>query len=182
LAHHYLHLLTAHSLCIVGIIRIFCTKSIYFDTYDVTWDSQPMWVWTSVELHGAVVCASAPALKLFFERYLKVGTTQGSSPGSRSDASKALRDAEKGSFALVSQRSETQTQSGGSTYTKSRTIAEELDGPFYGEKMEVEDWEGHGDRRACGITTPCPGHFRSQRLGGRNTTIHDLSSCSWYDE
>jgi len=52
-------------LCIVGIVRLLLTKRLYFDTYDMTWESFDLWIWTNVELHGAIMCASAPALKLF---------------------------------------------------------------------------------------------------------------------
>ena len=64
----------ANSVCIVGIIRILYTQNLYFNTYDVTWESEPLWIWTAVEVHGAIMCASAPALKVFFRRYLGVGT------------------------------------------------------------------------------------------------------------
>jgi hypothetical protein len=147
-----------------------------------------MWIWTGVELHGAVMCASAPALKLFFERFFKVATTQSSSFGqsqaSKFDESKMLRDAENGSFALVSQRSETRSGESTyvSTYTRARTIAEELEGPLYAEKMEIEEWEGHVNGRQCGITTPCPAHFRSPQWRQKNRRAYNLSSCSWYDD
>jgi hypothetical protein len=149
----------------------------------MTWESQDMWGWTQVELHGAVICASAPALKIFFERYFKAATTHsgshGQSGGSNFDERKMLRDAENGSFALVSQRSE--TQSGESTYTKGRTIAEELEGPLYAEKMEIEEWNGNINGPRCGPTTPCPAHFRSLQCR-QSKTAHNLSSCSWYDD
>jgi hypothetical protein len=137
-----------------------------------------------VELHGAVMCASAPALKLFFERYLKVSTTQGSSlgrsRGSNFDEAKRLRDAENGSFALASQRSE--TKSGGSTYTGVRTMAEELEGSFCAEKMDIEEWNGNINGPRCGPTTPCPAHFRSHEWRQKNRRVYNLSTCSWYDD
>lgn len=37
----------------------------------MTWESQPAWLWLSIEAHLAVVCASAPALKTFFKHTLK---------------------------------------------------------------------------------------------------------------
>ena len=133
------------------------------------------------------MCASAPALKLFFERFLKVasmqGSTLGQSQGSKFEESKMLRDPEGGSFALVSQRSETQSGSTyTSTYARARTIAEEIDGPLYAEKMEIEEWEGQVNGRQCGIATPCPAHFRSEQWRHKNRTVYNLSSCSWYDE
>jgi hypothetical protein len=43
---------------------------LYTTTYDVTWESQPIWILTGIEANLAIICASAPALKVFFERYL----------------------------------------------------------------------------------------------------------------
>ena len=62
--------MVANSICIVGVIRLIYTIRVYEDTYDSTWVCEPIWLWTVVELHGAIMCASAPALKVFFERYL----------------------------------------------------------------------------------------------------------------
>jgi hypothetical protein len=33
----------------------------------MTWESQPAWMWLAIEAHVAVMCASAPALKIFFK-------------------------------------------------------------------------------------------------------------------
>jgi hypothetical protein len=52
------------SLCICGILRIVFTVPIYYSTYDMTWDSYQAWIWFAVESHLAVICASAPALKI----------------------------------------------------------------------------------------------------------------------
>jgi hypothetical protein len=38
----------------------------------VTWYCEPVWAWTAVEAHVAIICASAPALKVFFKQYLNV--------------------------------------------------------------------------------------------------------------
>ncbi|KAF1816740.1 hypothetical protein P152DRAFT_135994 [Eremomyces bilateralis CBS 781.70] len=61
-------------LCITGILRILAIRKVYYKTYDVTWAAEEVWVWTAVETHLAVICASAPALKVFFKRYLKVSS------------------------------------------------------------------------------------------------------------
>ena len=46
------------------------------DTYDITWYAYYGWIWTSLEASLGLICASAPALKLFFTRYF-------ANPGSR---------------------------------------------------------------------------------------------------
>jgi hypothetical protein len=53
-------------------------QNIFFNTYDVTWATQPAWAWTAVEAHLAIICASAPALKVFFKQYLSVSSITGS--------------------------------------------------------------------------------------------------------
>jgi len=61
-----------YSLCITAVIRCIYINEIFFETYDVTWVAYEAWAWTSVEAHMAVMCASAPALKVFFKQYLQV--------------------------------------------------------------------------------------------------------------
>jgi hypothetical protein len=56
------------SLCICGILRIVYTVPIYYSTYDMTWHSYQGWIWFAVESHLAVICASAPALKIIAKR------------------------------------------------------------------------------------------------------------------
>lgn len=53
--------------CIVGIIRIYYITNLYYHTYDVTWVAYHVFGATAVELLLAVICASAPALKVRLE-------------------------------------------------------------------------------------------------------------------
>jgi hypothetical protein len=45
---------------------------LYTSTYDLTWESQPVWILTGFEVNLAIVCASAPALKVYFQRYVNL--------------------------------------------------------------------------------------------------------------
>jgi hypothetical protein len=36
----------------------------------MTWESQPVWILTGIESNLAIICASAPTLKVFFDRYI----------------------------------------------------------------------------------------------------------------
>ncbi|KAF2673229.1 hypothetical protein BT63DRAFT_451264 [Microthyrium microscopicum] len=88
-------------LCVCGVLRIVYTVPIYYTTYDMTWESYPAWVWFALESHLAIVCASAPALKLFFKETLQV------SMGSRSWRRKKANDSYElsdntGDFSTVS--------------------------------------------------------------------------------
>jgi hypothetical protein len=56
------------SLCICGVLRIVFTVPLYYDTYDMTWHSYQAWIWFAIESHLAVICASAPALKIIAKR------------------------------------------------------------------------------------------------------------------
>lgn len=58
-------------LCITGILRMYYIHQIFYETYDVTWAAWEAWLWTCLEAHIAIICASAPALKTFVKRYLK---------------------------------------------------------------------------------------------------------------
>ncbi|KAF2400162.1 integral membrane protein [Trichodelitschia bisporula] len=74
--------------CITSIIRIVYIYRLFYVTYDVTWVAGEIWLWTGVEAHVAIICASAPALKAFFRQYFsasalyswrqKTGTTSSS--------------------------------------------------------------------------------------------------------
>lgn len=44
--------------------------------YDITWVAYYGWIWTALEADLAVICASAPALKVFFRRYFSVNSTR----------------------------------------------------------------------------------------------------------
>ncbi|RDI76913.1 hypothetical protein Vi05172_g13138 [Venturia inaequalis] len=55
-------------LCICGVLRIATTVPIYYTTYDMSWASYQGWIWFAVESHLAVICASAPALKVIANR------------------------------------------------------------------------------------------------------------------
>jgi hypothetical protein len=44
-------------------------------TYDITWYAYYGWIWTALEADLGVICASAPALKVFFKRYFSRSDT-----------------------------------------------------------------------------------------------------------
>ncbi|KIW05544.1 hypothetical protein, variant [Verruconis gallopava] len=59
-------------LCICGILRMIYIIKIYFYTYDMTWVSLQIWIWSGIESHVAIIVASLPALNHFFG-YVKAG-------------------------------------------------------------------------------------------------------------
>ena len=59
-------------------MRIYYSSHVYYHTYDTTWACLPGLTWTAVEADLAVVCASAPALKVFFRRYLNISSQRSS--------------------------------------------------------------------------------------------------------
>ncbi|KAF2816597.1 uncharacterized protein BDZ99DRAFT_515181 [Mytilinidion resinicola] len=64
---------------ICGAMRIYYLHWVYFETYDISWECLPGWLWSCLEADLAVICASAPALKVFFRRYLNISTRSGRS-------------------------------------------------------------------------------------------------------
>ncbi|KAJ4364776.1 hypothetical protein N0V95_000724 [Ascochyta clinopodiicola] len=62
--------------CICGILRTYYATYVYYRTYDITWYAYYGWIWTALEADLAVVCASAPALKMFFRRYFNMTTSR----------------------------------------------------------------------------------------------------------
>ncbi|KAB8737498.1 hypothetical protein FH972_026457 [Carpinus fangiana] len=57
-------------LCVAGILRIVYVKRVFYDTYDVTWQLYDVWLWMIVEVLLGPICASAPALRVLFFRYV----------------------------------------------------------------------------------------------------------------
>jgi len=51
--------------CIFGVLRLIYSYDAFFVTYDVTWEAPHLFLWTNLELQGALICASIPALKIF---------------------------------------------------------------------------------------------------------------------
>jgi hypothetical protein len=69
-------------------MRTYYAIYVYYFTYDITWYAYYGWIWTALEAQLGVVCASAPALKIFFNRYFNFGTNRsGLSKGSGKKAS-----------------------------------------------------------------------------------------------
>ena len=57
-------------LCFTAIVRFIFSYRVYFASYDVTWEAYYGWLFTSIEVLLGCIVASAPALKVFFRRYL----------------------------------------------------------------------------------------------------------------
>ncbi len=55
---------------VAGIIRTILLNVVINRTWDPLWELDTMWIWTIVELNVAIVAASAPALKSFFQHCL----------------------------------------------------------------------------------------------------------------
>lgn len=55
-------------------MRSYYAIYVYYYTYDITWFAYYGWIWTALEADLAVICASAPALKIFFNRYFNSST------------------------------------------------------------------------------------------------------------
>ncbi|GME42048.1 hypothetical protein GTA08_BOTSDO06142 [Neofusicoccum parvum] len=83
-------------LCVTGILRIIYIHALFYTTYDVPWAAGPVWTWTAVEAHMAIICASAPGLKLFFRKML---AATGYATGSRGTYRKGTRGRGKGGLA-----------------------------------------------------------------------------------
>ena len=98
---------TAYGVAAFGALRTYATWVLFYETYDVSWQLWEIWNWTLLELHIGVICANAPALKVFVKRYLDIKSIvskQGrSSPAKSSQA--------KSSQARSSQAKSSQTRS-----------------------------------------------------------------------
>lgn len=77
--------LTTRSLstCVCCIMRTYYAVYIYYYTYDITWYAFEAWTWTALEADLGVMCASAPALRVFFRRYFGPSTDRSVSTSRR---------------------------------------------------------------------------------------------------
>jgi hypothetical protein len=48
------------------VLRVIYIFKVYWGSYDITWSAYGAWIWLTVEAHVAVMCASAPALRIYF--------------------------------------------------------------------------------------------------------------------
>lgn len=62
------------SCCLCGILRTYYAIYVYYYTYDITWWAHEGWVWTALEAELGIICACAPALKIFLRRYFNHST------------------------------------------------------------------------------------------------------------
>lgn len=62
-------------------MRTYYAIYIYYGTYDITWYAFYAWIWTALEADLGVICASAPALKVFFRRYFNLPTNLSNKSG-----------------------------------------------------------------------------------------------------
>lgn len=62
-------------------MRTYYAIYIYYGTYDITWYAFYAWIWTALEADLGVICASAPALKVFFRRYFNLSTNLNNESG-----------------------------------------------------------------------------------------------------
>jgi hypothetical protein len=79
-------------------------------TYDITWIAYYGWVWTTLEAQLAVICASAPSLKVFFNRYLNQYTSRAGYTGNISRGKTPDIASKMASNAFVSKHSQYSTQ------------------------------------------------------------------------
>jgi hypothetical protein len=107
-----------------------------------------------VELHGAIMCASAPALKVFFKQYLRLGTNKSNSTPPRSvtliAGSGRPQDSEKAmNYTNGSYGTETEVtiDPNEKTIWFDRTIDVEVENRF-AHKDDGNDYNGNGGANA----------------------------------
>jgi hypothetical protein len=82
---------TAYGVAAFGALRTHATWVLFYETYDVSWQLWEVWNWMLLEIHIGVICANAPALKVFFKRYLNIKSisSKGSPKTSQAKSSQA---------------------------------------------------------------------------------------------
>lgn len=78
-----------------GIVRTIFINETMNKTYDTSWRYYDSLLWINVELYTAIVCASAPGLKPFVERFLVEPITRSTSSRNQGRSGYALRSSGK---------------------------------------------------------------------------------------
>lgn len=79
-------------------MRTYYAIYVYYYTYDITWYAYYGWIWTALEADLGVICASAPALKVFFKRYFNLTMNRSGASGSNSNGRKTPKVSPGNSF------------------------------------------------------------------------------------
>ncbi|ORY11708.1 hypothetical protein BCR34DRAFT_513451 [Clohesyomyces aquaticus] len=67
----------------IAAVRAYFSWHVFFDTYDVTYVGWDNCLWALLELHMGAMCANAPALKVFFNHFLRIDTLSSRSKRSK---------------------------------------------------------------------------------------------------
>lgn len=76
----------AYGAAAFGALRTYSTWYLFYRTYDVSWQLWEIWNWTLLEFHLGVICANAPACKVFVKRYLNIKSVGSDRQGNSSPA------------------------------------------------------------------------------------------------
>jgi rhodopsin domain-containing protein len=170
-------LANSSSTCITAIIRIFYIYKIFYQSYDVTWWAAPGWFWAAVETDIGLICASMPALKIYFQRYLDaVGNTIESLRGRRANNSTYNSNSEKrmtpsGTFAFSGKGSNSKTST---KYIDTMTEPDlELAAINVTSELEVASIHAHSYATSGGASVD--GLPQSPRNFSRNMPWHERS-------
>ncbi|EMD94642.1 hypothetical protein COCC4DRAFT_147404 [Bipolaris maydis ATCC 48331] len=124
--------------CFCGLMRTYYATKLYYFTYDITWIAYYGWIWTNLEAQLAVICASAPSLKVFFNRYLTQYTSRDGYTGNLSRGNPPEVASKLASNAFVSKQSQFsshKSQIRGGDATSSEEIP--LDGIHVNHKLQI---------------------------------------------
>lgn len=83
---------TAYGVAAFGALRTYGTWVLFFKTYDVSWQLWEIWNWTILEFHIGLICANAPAIKVFMKRYLNIKSIASSEQQAQSPKAKSLQN------------------------------------------------------------------------------------------
>jgi len=76
-----------------GIVRTVYIDQVESRTYDVTWSTWKVWLWSIIETYTAIICSCAPALKPLFIRYVPLPSISMTRPTHSSSVPSQLSDA-----------------------------------------------------------------------------------------
>jgi hypothetical protein len=161
--------------CIVAGVRSYYVYRIFNNPlYDSTWESWPAWLLCMLEIQLGAICASAPALKVFFTHYFKVAASMyGSSRGTASSVKKDgswWRSAGTGSASMATMVSRPE-QEGYLRQLGAGHIVDEEGGIVLQEGKKFDGRTGTGRYDGWTENQRHDGRTESNRFDGRTESI-----------
>ncbi|KAF2737387.1 hypothetical protein EJ04DRAFT_561554 [Polyplosphaeria fusca] len=155
----------------LGALRTYFSWVIFFESYDVTWIFWDISLTSMLELHIGIMCANAPALKVFFAHFFRLDrlTTRSKSHSGNSASKRPNENSSSGGSSILSKFAIWK-------HTRDQTSKGYLSEPHTDMTVDIHGGVEHSKqiRKTQSITTDTV-----NMIGGRETYSEDIEMGNW---